>query len=482
VLQFDIDVSAADQQTRTIEGVAVPYGETANLGGTVYRFQEGSLVQARNRTPLLLGHDRNRPIGVLVELADTPNGALARFQIDNGVEGDLALEQAASGSRGGLSIGADIITGEADTDGVVTVTAASLLEVSLVAIPAFAGADVTSVAADDETPTLDPDPAPHDETPTEEIEEQMETTPDQVAADLAPIIASTPARAELSADAYVQHMVRAMKGDATSARLIEAALDTADVAAVVGLVPDFYTRQIIGGLSENRPLANNVRRAAMPAEGMHLYKPVWGTTPVGGWITEADPTPSNAITITNHEVDVLQWAYGISMTVASLERGTGVAEAVYRQIILNYYEAVEAKVSLALTNAAESLAGGASVLATVGLLSAAVYSDSGRRPDKAYMAPDVWAGLLATEGALPFTTGSTAANTIAGQIAGLDIVVTSALAAGTIVVADSNVVELRESNPLQLRANVIGTMQIELGVTSFVTTDVELAAAVKMSD
>ena len=28
----------------------------------------------------------------------------------------------------------------------------------------------------------------------------------------------------------------------------------------------------------------------------------------------------------------------------------------------------------------------------------------------------------------------------------------------------------------------IGTMQIELGVTSFVTTDVELAAAVKMSD
>jgi hypothetical protein len=482
VLQFDIDVSAADQQTRTIEGVAVPYGETANLGGTVYRFQEGSLVQARNRTPLLLGHDRNRPIGVLVELADTPSGALARFQIDNGIEGDLALEQAASGSRGGLSIGADIITGEEDADGVVTVTAASLLEVSLVAIPAFAGADVTSVAADDETPTIDPDPAPHDDTPTEEIEELMETTPDQVAAELAPIIANTPARTELSADAYVQHMVRAMKGDAKSARLIEASLDTIDVAAVVGLVPDFYTRQIIGGLTENRPLANNVRRAAMPAEGMHLYKPLWGTTPVGGWITEADPTPSNAITITNHEVDVMQWAYGVSMTVASLERGTGVAEAVYRQIILNYYEAVEGKLSLALTNAAEGLAGGANVLATVGILSAAVYSDSGRRPDKAYMAPDVWSDLLATAGPFAFTTGSTNANTIAGQIAGLDIVVTSALADGTIIVADSNVVELRESNPLQLRANVIGTMQIELGVTSFVTTDVELAAAVKMSD
>tara|TARA_R110000868_G_scaffold279524_2_gene539569 strand:+ start:334 stop:1785 length:1452 start_codon:yes stop_codon:yes gene_type:complete len=483
VLQFDIDVSAADTQTRTIEGVAVPYGETANLGGVVYRFQEGSLSQARNRTPLLLGHDRNRPIGVLVELADTPTGALARFQIDNGVEGDLALEQAASGSRGGLSIGADIITGEAGADGVVTVTEASLLEVSLVAIPAFAGADVTSVAADDETPTLDPDPAPHDETPTQEIEEMMETTPDQVTAELAPIIASTPARAELSADAYVQHMVRAMKGDATSARLIEAALDVADVAAVVGLVPDFYTRQIIGGLAENRSFANNVRRAAMPAEGMHLYKPVWGTTPVGGWITEADPTPTNAVTITNHEVDVLQWAYGISMTVAAMERGVGVAEAIYRQIILNYYADVEAKLALAITTAAGTpVVGGASVLATVGILSAEVYSDSGRRPDKAYMAPDVWAELLATDGSLPFTGGATNANTIAGQIAGLDIVVSSNLAAGTIVVADSNVIELRESNPLQLRANVVGTMQIELGVTSFVTTDVELASAVKLSE
>jgi hypothetical protein len=286
----------------------------------------------------------------------------------------------------------------------------------------------------------------------------------------------------MAADTFIVNTVRAMKGDHNAMRLVEAELDVIDSAAIIGLVPDAYLRQIIGGLAENRPLANNVRNAALPAEGMKLYKPTWTTTPVGGWIAEDEATPSNAIAIGNHEVSIQQWAYGVSMTVASLERGFGVAESVFRQIILSYYAAVEAKLSLAMTNAAEEVAAGATILATIGNCSAEVYKDSGRRPDKAYMAPDVWADLLATDASLPFTGGSTNANTIAGQVAGLDIVVTSNLAAGTLVVADSSVIELRESSPLQLRANAVGTMNVELGVTAFASFDVEVANAVKMTD
>jgi HK97 family phage prohead protease len=490
VLQFDIDVTSADAESRTIEGVAVPYGETANLGGTRYAFERGSLTPARTRTPLLLGHDRNRPVGVMLELAESDAGAIARFRIDQGAEGDLALEQAASGSRGGLSIGAEIITAADDGTGTVQVTAASLLEISLVAIGAFEGAGVTSVAAEaDEQdltqPDNDPDPDPTSttspDTDTSE-EDTMENTLEPIAAQAAIPTVYAEKRETMNADTFVTTMVRAMKGDQNAANLIQAELDVIDTAAIIGLVPDAYQRQIIGGLAENRPLANNVRRAALPAEGMKLYKPIWTATPTGGWIDQNDPTPSNPITIGNHEVNVEQWAYGVSMTVASLERGFGVAESVYRQIVLNYYAAIEAKLSTALTNAAAEVAAGASILATIGNCSAAVYSDSGRRPDKAYMAPDVWADLLATEGSLPFTGGSTNASTIAGQVAGLDIVVTANLAAGTLVVADSSVIELRESSPLQLRANVVGTMTVELGVTSFASFDVELADAVKMTD
>jgi HK97 family phage prohead protease len=489
VLQFDIDVTAADTESRTIEGVAVPYGETANLGGTTYAFERGSLTPARTRTPLLLGHDRNRPVGVMLELAETDEGAVARFRIDQGAEGDLALEQAASGSRGGLSIGAEIITAADDGTGTVQVSAASLLEVSLVAIGAFSLAAVTSVTAeaaeqDLTQPEDDPDPDPTSTTDPEEKtseEDTMEKHPEQIAASAAIPTVYAEKRETMNADTFITTMVRAMKGDQTAANLIQAELDVIDTAAIIGLVPDAYQRQIIGGLSENRPLANNVRRAALPAEGMKLYKPIWTATPTGGWIDQNDPTPSNPITIGNHEVDVEQWAYGVSMTVASLERGFGVAESVYRQIVLNYYAAIEAKLATAL-QAGGDVASGASTLATIGLLSAAVYTDSGRRPDKAFMAPDVWAALLATEGSLPFTGGSTNASTIAGQIAGLDIVVSSDLSAGALIVADSSVIELRESNPLQLRANVVGTMTVELGVTSFASFDVEIPGAVKVAD
>jgi len=489
VLKFDIDVRTAEAASRTITGVAVPYGETANLGGTIYTFTAGSLTQARQRTPLLLGHDRNRPIGVLVDLVDTPGGALARFSVDAGAEGDLALAQAASGSRGGLSIGAEIINGTTDADGVVTVTAASLLEVSLVSIPAFAGADVMQVAADktDESAEDDDenDPTIEDEaeaTAEDEKEESDMLENETVAADLAAIPAAAAARPVMAADTYITAMVRAMKGDQNAARMIEASLDVIDTAAIVGLVPDQYLRQIIGGLADERPLANNVRRAPLPAEGMKLYKPIWTTTPEGGWISESDPTPSNAITIGNHEVEIEQWAYGVSMTVASLERGFGVGESVFRQIILDYYAAVEAKLSLAMTDAADAVGAGATILATIGLQTAAIYKDSGRRPTTAYMAGDVWAELLATEASLPFTGGQTTASGIAGQIAGLDIVVTGALADGTLVCADRNVIELRESAPLQLRANAIGTMNVELGVTSFASFDVEVPNAIKLTD
>jgi hypothetical protein len=486
VIQFDIDVTAANAETRTIEGIAVPYGESANLGGTTYTFERGSLTAARTRTPLLLGHDRNRPVGVLTELADTPTGAIARFRVDQGAEGDLALEQATTGSRGGLSIGAEIVTAEDAGNGTVRVTAASLLEISLVAIPAFSGSSVTSVAADldedvttgtdDPDPTPDPSPAPVQENST------METMPEPIAAETAAIPALVEKTPALSADAFVTHMVKAQLGNTDSTRIVEASLDVIDTNAVIGLVPDYFTMQIIGGLTDNRPLANNVRRAALPASGMNLVKPVWSTTPVGGWIDQNDPTPTSALAIGNHDVAVAQWAFGVKMTVASLERGMGVAEATYSQIVRSYYSDVETRLANAIGDAAGAVGSGASVLATIGNLSAAVYADSGRRPDKAFMAPDVWASILSTTGTLPFTGGQTSANGLAGQIAGLDIIVTPSFPNGTLIVADSSVIELRESTPLQLRANVVGSMQIELGVTSFVTTDVELAAAVKIAD
>ncbi len=67
MLRFTMDVTAADGGARTIEGLAAVYGETVTLNGNRYSFEPGSLALARARTPLLLGHDQSRPVGVLTE-------------------------------------------------------------------------------------------------------------------------------------------------------------------------------------------------------------------------------------------------------------------------------------------------------------------------------------------------------------------------------------------------------------------------------
>src|SRR5215831_13749563 len=161
MLRFEMDVLAADLLKRTIEGIVVPYGEPGIIAGRAYRFGPGSVRLARARTPLLLDHDRGRPVGVLAELRDEPGGAFASFRIDSTPAGDEALTQAASGSRGAFSIGAEL-EGEirAGEDGVADVDGSSswanVLEVSLLALGAYAGAGVTRVAAEESEPEPEP--------------------------------------------------------------------------------------------------------------------------------------------------------------------------------------------------------------------------------------------------------------------------------------------------------------------------------------
>src|SRR5262245_27300686 len=136
MLRFEMDISAADMRRRTIEGLAVPYGEVAEIEGRRYRFLPGSVELARTRTPLLVDHDRRGPVGVLAALERTEAGELARFRVDETAEGDTALVQAASGSRGALSVGA-VVDRSTERDGIVEVAAARAVEFSLVALGAF---------------------------------------------------------------------------------------------------------------------------------------------------------------------------------------------------------------------------------------------------------------------------------------------------------------------------------------------------------
>jgi HK97 family phage prohead protease/HK97 family phage major capsid protein len=156
-LTFDTpEVAAAfrvDEQSRTITGLAVPYGPVARSGFASWRFQPGSLKWAdMGRVKLLRDHDMTQAVGRAVKLDDTDAGLVVSFKVARGDEGDRVLSLAADGVLDGLSVGVDFDAPDAwqpdpQDEAVRLVANATLREVSVTAMPAFDSARVTGVKA-----------------------------------------------------------------------------------------------------------------------------------------------------------------------------------------------------------------------------------------------------------------------------------------------------------------------------------------------
>ncbi|MFG1899608.1 HK97 family phage prohead protease [Micromonospora carbonacea] len=142
-----------DTERRTIEGLALPYGQTASKYGTKFLFEPGSLKWSDpGRVKLLRDHDYRQPLGRAVELTDTPRGLKVKFTVAPGPAGDEALALADHGTLDGLSVGVDFdlaadTVPDPDDKGTVRVRRADLRETSLTAVPAFDDARVAKVRA-----------------------------------------------------------------------------------------------------------------------------------------------------------------------------------------------------------------------------------------------------------------------------------------------------------------------------------------------
>lgn len=136
-----------DENTRTLTGLAVPYGPAGN-GWT---FAPGSLSWSDvSRVKLAVNHDYSKIVGVATDLRDTPDGLLASFRLPNTAAADAAIADVKAGLLDGLSVGVEITDytpGNYDTGAADTITAATLREVSLTGVPAFDDARVTALAA-----------------------------------------------------------------------------------------------------------------------------------------------------------------------------------------------------------------------------------------------------------------------------------------------------------------------------------------------
>jgi HK97 family phage prohead protease len=173
--QVTIDAAAGETGRREITGIAVPYGVAATVAdGTSVIFEAGSLPVEGKAPRLYMNHDSTNAIGIVTERVDTPEGMMFTAKISKTQAGDEALILAMDGVLDSVSVGVNPIKYTTAKDGTVTVTAADWIELSLVPVPAFAGAIITDIAAS--IPQDEPEISTIETEPTQENETMSEVT------------------------------------------------------------------------------------------------------------------------------------------------------------------------------------------------------------------------------------------------------------------------------------------------------------------
>lgn len=139
---------------RTVYGVVVPYGQVAEVddgrGPYRERFAAGafarSIADRGAKVRLFINHDAHRrlPIGRALELVERPDGLHGAFAVSATRDGDEALVLVRDGVVDSFSVGFRPLR-ERSVAGVVERIEAALREVSLVGMPAYAGALVGGV-------------------------------------------------------------------------------------------------------------------------------------------------------------------------------------------------------------------------------------------------------------------------------------------------------------------------------------------------
>jgi uncharacterized protein len=505
-VHFSADVTAADTQRRTIVGTVAPYGAVGNTSIGPVAFLPGSL-RASDDVKLLLEHDGRRPIGRATSFQEAPLGLLGTFRVAQTTAGTDALVEASEGLRGGLSVGARILEHTVDANGTMQVSAAELVEVSLVTSPAFSQAQVSHVAAstpeETDTPTESEEDIVENET-TEVAAAEVAASPEPVieaARPSIPYITAQPRDVRgITAGGMLRHQLRAHLGNKDSADVVThvtAALAKQDTVRDDGVIPVPLLREIIALVDANRPFVEAIDNQPLPDAGMSFRIPkVTTSAAVAQQTYELTEVQSTQGQIEDLTVDVKSFAGANVVSRQLIDRSDpSYFEELLRQLAQSYahqtdkfaYDTVKgSSTSTAATlygavvqGIADSYGvmrfspdtivvapGGTSGSAWLDFLKAV---DEDKRPLFAAAAPSNAAGLI--------TQGSTN-----GTVAGLRMVVDPHIGANEKAhVFPSAFATFYETGgaPFQVQVTDVANLGIEVGVYGYVAAVAKFATAIR---
>ena len=337
-------------EERTITGLAVPYGQDANIGGAyMERFVPGAIDGVED-VKLFYGHET--PIGVVTSGRETDSGYEITAKVSETSLGNDVLTLMRDGALNKFSVG--FVPVEQERDGnTVTRTKVALKEISVVAFPAFAGANITEVREEEREIVQPAEPTP---TPIKESESELENTnieldvrsvQDEVAelrrvveSNITPVAPAAPEYMNYrSFGEYVQGLA---KGDAAAAELARAASTSADTHAIPAYIG--YINKLI---QSNRPSWNVWSSSVLPATGMTVeYAAITANTLAVG----AQSAENAALSFGNLTID------NISTSVATYGGYTTVSKQAVLRGSVDYVGTVFDALAVAYANATNAAA------------------------------------------------------------------------------------------------------------------------------
>jgi HK97 family phage prohead protease len=303
-----LDAAAGENTTRTITGIAVPWNvEATVMSGERVLFERGAFDVNQKPAKLLENHDMTQLRGTVPELADSEEGLLFTAAFANTNAANDAVELVKAGAYDSVSVGAEPIKAKYDKNGTLVVSQARLVELSLVAAPAFAGAVITEIAAAE--PEQD-DTA--DETPTDIGENMSQENPTVEAA--AETVPTTPlfaaARREFKLPSPAEYIGAFVRGGHEFAQMnenIRASAPDVLTSDLPGVLPTPIISNVYNNFRGLRPVIDSVGARALPQSGKVFIRPVVTTHTTVGAVTENN----NAIPDGTFVIDDVQFTKSI---------------------------------------------------------------------------------------------------------------------------------------------------------------------------
>jgi HK97 family phage prohead protease len=493
MLTFSAELTA-DSAARTISGKIVPFGgEVGNTSAGAVVFERGAInISDTSKVKLLLEHDPKQPIGRAQFFNETDEGIFASFKISKSSRGTDALIEASEELRTGLSVGV-MVNAAKPKNGVLYVSSADLLEVSLVQAAAFKSAAVTDIAASEDEAVETNQPTESETATVEETTSAVEATPTVEAAAVeaarpaVTAMAYTKPRIEVTAAKYVENTIRAAMGDDAARQYIAAADNTTDN---VGLVPTRQLSEIINPLGTTiRPSIEAISRGVLPDAGMTFEIPKITAMPTVAVTAEDAAFNETDQTSAFLSVDVKKYAGQQTFSVELLDRTSpAFFDELVRNMAAAYAKATDAAVNAALITGATADATttttyptAAELLGIVARGAASVYGATLglANPFARNMIVNTsqWSNIMTLNDAgRPIYTASQPQNAggavsptaLQGNVAGLNLYVTPNTAAGTdtdgsIIIVNPDAYTWYESPTYRLRAESTAAGQITIG-------------------